>query len=79
VFESELRNLMYTAQLQKDKPFTIRYPRGQGVLVNWKTPFKKIKIGKGRKVSSGKDLAILTRYFSSLTYFYFFKRSFPIY
>ena len=58
--ESELRNLMYTAQLQKDKPFTIRYPRGQGVLVNWKTPFKKIKIGKGRKVSSGKDLAILT-------------------
>ena len=58
--ESELRNLMYTAQLQKDKPFTIRYPRGQGVLVNWETPFKKIKIGKGRKVSSGKDLAILT-------------------
>ena len=57
--ESELRNLMYTAQLQKDKPFTIRYPRGQGVLVNWETPFKKIKIGKGRKVSSGKDLAIL--------------------
>ena len=54
--ESELRNLMYTAQLQKDKPFTIRYPRGQGVLVNWETPFKKIKIGKGRKVSSGNCL-----------------------
>ena len=59
--ETELRNLMYTAQLpRKEKAFSIRYPRGQGVLPMWKTPFEEIKIGTGRKISEGEDVAILT-------------------
>ncbi len=59
--EEELRNLMYTAQLEETKgPFSIRYPRGQGVMPKWKTPFKKIKVGTGRKVKNGEDIAILT-------------------
>lgn len=59
--EEELRNLMYTSQLEEtNAPFVIRYPRGEGVMPNWKTPFKKIKIGTGRKVLSGEDIAILT-------------------
>lgn len=58
--EEELRNLMYTAQLQKEGAFTIRYPRGQGVMPNWKTPFKEIPVGQGRVVKEGSDLAILT-------------------
>lgn len=58
--EQELRNLMYTAQLKENGPFTIRYPRGQGVMPNWKTPFKEIEIGKGRCLKEGEELAILT-------------------
>jgi 1-deoxy-D-xylulose-5-phosphate synthase len=58
--EQELRNLMYTAQLDNQGPFTIRYPRGSGVMTDWKTPLEEISIGKGRKVSSGEDVAILT-------------------
>jgi len=59
--EQELRNMMYTAQLDKNKgPFSIRYPRGQGVMPVWKTPFEEIKIGKGRKISEGEHVAILT-------------------
>jgi 1-deoxy-D-xylulose-5-phosphate synthase len=59
--EEELRNLMYTAQLEKNSgPFSIRYPRGNGTLVDWKRPFKEIKIGKGRKLKDGNDLAILS-------------------
>ncbi len=59
--EQELRNMMYTAQLEKNAvPFSIRYPRGNGVMVEWKTPFEEIQIGKGRKVKDGKDVAILT-------------------
>lgn len=58
--ESELRNLMYTAQLRPTGPFTIRYPRGQGVLPEWKTPFEEIPIGKGRKISDGEEIAILS-------------------
>lgn len=58
--EEELRNLMYTAQLENMGPFSIRYPRGQGVILDWKTALKEIKVGTGRKVSAGKDLAILT-------------------
>jgi 1-deoxy-D-xylulose-5-phosphate synthase len=58
--ESELRNLMYTAQLKEHGPFSIRYPRGQGVMTDWKTPFKEIKIGTGRRVRNGSDLAILS-------------------
>lgn len=58
--EQELRNLMYTAQLEGSGPFCIRYPRGQGVMPEWKTPFEKIEIGKGREIVEGEDLAILT-------------------
>ncbi|HTN45154.1 MAG TPA: 1-deoxy-D-xylulose-5-phosphate synthase [Flavipsychrobacter sp.] len=59
--EEELRDLMYTAQLEENtSPFTIRYPRGQGVMPEWRTPFKKIEIGKGRRVKSGEELAILS-------------------
>jgi len=58
--ESELRNMMYTAQLPGNGPIAIRYPRGQGVLVNWKTPFEKIEIGKGKKVCNGDEVAILS-------------------
>ncbi|MFN3839546.1 MAG: 1-deoxy-D-xylulose-5-phosphate synthase [Cyclobacteriaceae bacterium] len=59
--EAELRNLMYTASLPRQGgAFAIRYPRGQGVMPEWKTPFEKIKIGTGRKIREGSDLAILT-------------------
>lgn len=59
--ESELRNLMYTAQLDSTiNPFVIRYPRGEGVMPEWKTELKEIKIGTGRKLKEGKDIAILS-------------------
>ena len=58
--EEELRNLMYTAQLPDKGPFVIRYPRGEGVMVNWKTPFKEVKVGTGRKIKNGNDIAILS-------------------
>jgi 1-deoxy-D-xylulose-5-phosphate synthase len=59
--EEELRNLMYTAQLPENAmPFSIRYPRGEGIMTVWKTPFKKISIGTGRKIKSGEDIAFLT-------------------
>jgi 1-deoxy-D-xylulose-5-phosphate synthase len=58
--EAELRNLMYTAQLENKGPFSIRYPRGNGVMPKWKTPFKEIKIGTGQKLQNGSDLAFLT-------------------
>jgi 1-deoxy-D-xylulose-5-phosphate synthase len=59
--EQELRNLMYTSQLETTQyPFVIRYPRGEGVLPEWKTPFEEIKIGTGRKLKNGKDVAILS-------------------
>ncbi|MDH5597747.1 MAG: 1-deoxy-D-xylulose-5-phosphate synthase [Cyclobacteriaceae bacterium] len=59
--ESELRNLMYTAQLPRSgKAFTIRYPRGQGVMPQWKTDFEEIEIGKGRLIKEGDEIAILT-------------------
>lgn len=58
--EEELRNLMYTAQLEGMGPFSIRYPRGNGVLTDWQKPFCEIPIGKGRILRDGSDLAILT-------------------
>lgn len=59
--ESELRNLMYTAQLDSNKlPFVIRYPRGNGVMPEWKTKFEAITIGTGRKIVDGERIAILT-------------------
>jgi 1-deoxy-D-xylulose-5-phosphate synthase len=58
--EEELRNLMFTSQLPDKGPFTIRYPRGRGVLSEWKTPMKEITVGKGRRVTNGDDIAILS-------------------
>lgn len=62
--EEELRNLMYTFQLEETQKlktaFTIRYPRGEGVMADWKRPFQKIEIGKGRKIKDGEEVAILT-------------------
>lgn len=59
--ESELRNLMYTAQLESNQmPFVIRYPRGEGMMPEWQTPMEEIQIGTGRKIKDGKDIAILT-------------------
>ena len=58
--EEELRNMMYTAQLADQGPFSIRYPRGRGEMVNWKTAFKEIKKGVGRKLQSGEDIAFVT-------------------
>lgn len=58
--EEELRNLMFTAQLPNKGPFTIRYPRGRGVLSEWKTPMKEVTVGKGRRLTNGDDIAILS-------------------
>jgi 1-deoxy-D-xylulose-5-phosphate synthase len=59
--EQELRNLMFTAQLPElQMPMVIRYPRGEGVMVDWKKPFEKLEIGKGRKLKDGKEIAILS-------------------
>jgi 1-deoxy-D-xylulose-5-phosphate synthase len=62
--EQELRNLLYTAQLdtiqEGKQAFTIRYPRGEGVMPQWRTPLEAIPVGKGRKLREGSDLAILT-------------------
>jgi len=58
--EEELRNLMFTAQQDDMGPFVIRYPRGSGVMVDWQRPLKAIKVGKGRMVCDGDDIAILT-------------------
>ena len=59
--EQELRNLMFTSQLETTKnPFVIRYPRGEGVMPEWKTPFEEIKIGTGRKINDGEEIAILS-------------------
>ena len=59
--ESELRNLLYTAQLDTNAyPFVIRYPRGEGVMPEWKTPLQEIPIGKGRKIKDGVDIAVLS-------------------
>lgn len=58
--ETGLRNILYTAQLGLDHPIAIRYPRGRGVIVDWKKPFEKIEIGKGKLLKEGKRIAILS-------------------
>ncbi len=58
--EIELRNLLYTAQLRPSGPFSIRYPRGRGVMPEWKQPFREIPVGKGRLICDGTDLAVLS-------------------
>lgn len=58
--ESELRNLMYTAQKGGHGPMVIRYPRGKGFLIHWRTPMQEIEIGKGEMLKEGNDFAVLT-------------------
>jgi len=58
--EEDLRDLMFTAQAEKTGPMAIRYPRGRGVMPHWKTPFKIMEIGKGRKIRDGKTIALVT-------------------
>jgi 1-deoxy-D-xylulose-5-phosphate synthase len=57
----ELRNIMYTAQLEKNnRPFSIRYPKGSGIITDWEKPFREIEIGKARLLSEGDDIAIMS-------------------
>ncbi|QXP54310.1 1-deoxy-D-xylulose-5-phosphate synthase [Cellulophaga sp. HaHa_2_1] len=58
--ELELRNIMYTAQLGLNHPIAIRYPRGRGVLKEWKLPFEKIEIGKAQKLKTGTKIVVLS-------------------
>lgn len=58
--EHELRNLMYTAQLEGKGSFVIRYPRGHGVLVDWRNKMEEIKIGTGRRLKEGSEVAVLS-------------------
>lgn len=58
--EEELRNMMFTAQKDGMGPFSIRYPRGRGVMVDWRKPLREITVGKGRILQKGSDIAILT-------------------
>ena len=58
--EHELRRLMFTAQLPDKGPFVIRYPRGAGVLADWRCPLEEIPVGKGRKLKDGNDVAVLS-------------------
>ena len=58
--EIELRNLMFTAQLKQDYPFAIRYPRGRGVIENWREPMKKIEIGTGNMINQGNNICIIS-------------------
>ncbi|MFD2598290.1 1-deoxy-D-xylulose-5-phosphate synthase [Sphingobacterium corticis] len=58
--EEELRNMMFTAQLPDKGPFSIRYPRGKGVMPDWRKPFQELAIGKGHKICDGEDVAVLS-------------------
>lgn len=58
--EVELRNILYTAQLELNHPIAIRYPRGRGITIDWKQPFSKIQIGKGEQLKQGREVAILS-------------------
>lgn len=58
--ERELRRLMYTAQLPDKGPFVIRYPRGRGVLTQWHCPLEEVKVGTGRKLHDGSEVAVLS-------------------
>ena len=58
--EHELRNLMYTAQLPDKGPFVIRYPRGRGVIIDWRNKMEEVKVGTGRKLKDGQQVAVLS-------------------
>ena len=58
--EHELRNLMYTAQQEGMGPFVIRYPRGRGVLVDWRNELQTVKVGTGRRLKTGAGVAVMS-------------------
>ena len=58
--EHELRRLMFTSQLPNKGTFVIRYPRGQGQLVDWKCPLEEVEVGTGRRMREGKSVAVLS-------------------
>ena len=58
--ETELRNILYTSQLGLEHPIAIRYPRGRGTVVNWKSPFSELEMGKGEQLSGGNRIAVLS-------------------
>ena len=58
--EHELRKMMFTAQLPDQGPWVIRYPRGRGVMDDWRCPLEAIEVGKGRKLKDGKGTAVLS-------------------
>lgn len=58
--EVELRNLLYTVQLELKGPIAIRYPRGRGVIPDWKQEFKKVPLGKGRQLKEGSEIAVIS-------------------
>ena len=58
--EIELRNILYTASLGLENPIAIRYPRGRGSIIDWQKDFQKVEIGKGKKLQSGSELAIIS-------------------
>jgi 1-deoxy-D-xylulose-5-phosphate synthase len=58
--ETELRNLMFTAYTERNQPFAIRYPRGNGVMVDWKSPLEKLEIGTSNLLKKGKEIAVLS-------------------
>jgi 1-deoxy-D-xylulose-5-phosphate synthase len=64
--EIELRNMMYTAQLGKYGPFSIRYPRGKGIIIDWRLPFKELIPGKARQIRNGSDIALLSLGFTGI-------------
>lgn len=58
--EQEMRNMLYTVQHDPQGPYAIRYPRGNGVMKNWRTPFETVETGKGRKLRDGKQIAVIS-------------------
>jgi len=58
--ETELRNMIFTAYTERTAPFAIRYPRGTGVLADWRTPLEKLEIGKSKLLKQGKNIAVLS-------------------
>ena len=58
--EPELRHMMYTASMEHHGPFSIRYPRGTGSVVDWQVPFEKMEVGTGRRLTNGEDVAVLS-------------------
>jgi 1-deoxy-D-xylulose-5-phosphate synthase len=58
--ELELQHILYTAQLGLNHPIAIRYPRGRGIHVDWKTNYEKIEIGRAKCLKKGTEVAVLS-------------------